>query len=121
MNKEELKELHGYDGKDIGVIAQEVLEVLPEVVKKEDDGYYSVAYGNMVGLLIESIKEQQKQIEVLTEENLVYRKHIMRLLQNSEGGNTEFTRDLMSLAGGSSSANNREPGGGTVQGAGFRR
>ena len=46
-----------------GVLAQEVLEVLPEVVSQEGDGYYSVAYGNMVGLLIESIKEQQKQIE----------------------------------------------------------
>ena len=50
-----------------GVIAQEVLDVLPEVVNKEGNGYYSVAYGNMVGLLIESIKEQQKQIEILTQ------------------------------------------------------
>ena len=50
-----------------GVIAQEVLSVLPEVVDKGRDGMYSVAYGNMVGLLIESIKEQQKQIEVLTQ------------------------------------------------------
>lgn len=53
-----------------GVIAQEVLEVLPEAVvggPTEDDpeGHYSVAYGNMVGLLIEAIKEQQQQIDEL--------------------------------------------------------
>ena len=45
----------------------------------------------------------------------------MKLLQASEGGNTEFTRDLMTLAGGDAGGTNREPGGGTVQGAGFRR
>jgi hypothetical protein len=47
----------------IGLIAQEVLEVVPEVVNQNEDGYYSVAYGNMAGLLIEAIKEQQIQIE----------------------------------------------------------
>ena len=34
----------------LGVIAQEVLEVLPEVVEKDDKGLYSVAYGNMAGV-----------------------------------------------------------------------
>jgi hypothetical protein len=47
------------------VIAQEVEEVLPEVVEDGLDGFKSVAYGNMVGLLIEAIKEQQKQIDAL--------------------------------------------------------
>ena len=50
----------------IGVIAQEVLEVLPEVVNQDDKGMYSVAYGNIVGVLIEAVKEQQKQINELT-------------------------------------------------------
>ena len=49
-----------------GVLAQEVLEVLPEVVHTDHNtGMYSVAYGNMAGLLIEAIKEQQTQIEEL--------------------------------------------------------
>jgi hypothetical protein len=48
----------------IGVIAQEVKEILPQVVQ-ENDGHYSVAYGNIVGVLIEAIKEQQAQIEEL--------------------------------------------------------
>ena len=64
----------------------------------------------------------RKQIDQLTEENLIYRKHLMKLLQKDDSGNAEFTRDLMSLAGGGGmQGNNREPGGGTVQGAGFRR
>lgn len=49
----------------IGVIAQEVEEIIPEVVMDGKDGFKSVAYGNMVGLLIEAIKEQQKQIDEL--------------------------------------------------------
>lgn len=82
--------------------------------------------GNPVRQEIVAVKREvdslRKQLEVLTEENLIYRKHIMKILQNDESGNTEFTRDLMTLAGGSSGGmNNREPGGGTVQGAGFRR
>ena len=49
----------------VGVIAQEVLEVLPEVVQQDDEGKYSVAYGNMVGLLIESIKELKAEVDEL--------------------------------------------------------
>jgi hypothetical protein len=48
-----------------GVIAQEVLEVLPEVVTEDALGTYSVAYGNLNALLIEAIKEQQNQIDEL--------------------------------------------------------
>ena len=48
-----------------GVIAQEVLKVLPEAVSEMDDGKLTVAYGNMVGLLIESIKELKTEIEEL--------------------------------------------------------
>jgi len=48
----------------IGIIAQEIKEILPQVVQ-ENEGHYSVAYGNIVGVLIEAIKEQQTQIEEL--------------------------------------------------------
>jgi len=48
-----------------GVVAQQVERVLPEVVMTNDDGIKTVAYGNMVGLLIEAIKEQQDEIERL--------------------------------------------------------
>jgi len=52
------------DTPSIGVIAQEVEKVLPELVE-ETDGVKSVSYGNIVGVLIEAIKEQQIRIEEL--------------------------------------------------------
>jgi len=57
----------GKKKKEIGVIAQEIEKVLPEVVSTDDEGMKSVAYGNIVGVLIEAVKEQQKQIETLTD------------------------------------------------------
>jgi hypothetical protein len=48
-----------------GVIAQEVEEFLPEVVHTDAEGMKAVAYGNIAGLLIEAIKEQQQTIENL--------------------------------------------------------
>lgn len=50
---------------DIGVIAQEVAEVLPELARTNDDGYMSVRYQGLTAVLIEAVKEQQKQIEEL--------------------------------------------------------
>ena len=49
----------------VGVIAQEVLPILPEVVQKDTNGNYSVAYGNIVGVLIEAIKELKAEIDIL--------------------------------------------------------
>ena len=48
----------------VGVIAQEIEQHLPEVVVDSDDSK-SVQYGPLVGVLIEAIKEQQKQIDEL--------------------------------------------------------
>ena len=55
----------GEEKRSTGVIAQEVAEVIPEVVHESEDGMLGVAYGNITGLLIEAIKEQQKQIDEL--------------------------------------------------------
>jgi hypothetical protein len=60
--------LSGEVRQSTGVIAQETEKVLPEVVHNNDTGYKSVAYGNIVGVLIEAIKEQQSQIDNLTKE-----------------------------------------------------
>ena len=52
--------------KKIGLIAQEVELIIPEVVRtSEDDGLKSIEYQNIVGLLVEAIKGQQKQINEL--------------------------------------------------------
>lgn len=51
----------------LGLIAQEVEKVIPELVET-NDGIKSVSYSNMIGVLIEAIKEQQNQIEELKTE-----------------------------------------------------
>ena len=53
--------------KQIGFIAQEIEKIIPEVVGENPDGYKGVQYQNVVGLLVEAIKEQQKQIDELKE------------------------------------------------------
>ena len=52
-----------YKGKDVGVIAQEIEEILPEVVTTRGTGYKAVKYEKIVPLLIESIKELQKKVQ----------------------------------------------------------
>lgn len=63
----------GNDRKELGVIAQEVEKVLPELVT-EKDGIRSVAYGNITAVLIEAIKEQQSQIDKLKNQVELLRK-----------------------------------------------
>lgn len=48
-----------------GLIAQDVLAVMPEAVVEQENGMLSVAYGNLAGLFVETIKEQQNQIDEL--------------------------------------------------------
>lgn len=69
---QKVKNLHGvvYEridngDKATGLIAQDVKLAMPEAVITGEDGIMSVAYGNLVGLLVEAIKEQQAQIDEL--------------------------------------------------------
>ncbi|MGA1978351.1 MAG: tail fiber domain-containing protein [Bacteroidales bacterium] len=55
--------------RQVGLSAQDVEKVLPEIVSKGNDGYLSVEYGKLAPILIEAIKEQQKQIESAKEDN----------------------------------------------------
>ena len=50
---------------DVGVIAQEIEKVLPQVVATREDGIKAVKYDRIVALLIESVKELKKEIEEL--------------------------------------------------------
>jgi hypothetical protein len=55
----------GEQRRSIGVIAQELLDIIPEVIHKDNRGIYSVEYGSIVGLLIQAIKELQQQVNEL--------------------------------------------------------
>jgi hypothetical protein len=55
----------GDQSRQAGLLAQEVEQVLPEIVNTDEKGYKSVDYGKMNALLLQAIKEQQKQIEAL--------------------------------------------------------
>ena len=52
-----------YKGNDVGVVAQEIEEILPQLVTTRDTGYKAVKYEKIVPLLIESIKELNKKVE----------------------------------------------------------
>jgi hypothetical protein len=88
--------------------------------------------GNPVRQEIVAVRREmdglRKHIETLSEENMVYRKHLLKLLQGSDENENpavaEFKRDLQSLsvvAVPSFASSSRPAGMGTVQGGGFRR
>ena len=51
--------------KSIGLIAQEAEKVIPEIVLQDENGYLGIKYNNLIGVLVEAIKEQQEQINTL--------------------------------------------------------
>src|SRR6056300_1076831 len=65
---EKVNKLNGYtyemdDKRYTGLVAQEVLKVLPEAVVGDEENGYGLAYGNMVGLLVEALKEVNEQLQ----------------------------------------------------------
>ena len=63
-----MPDIHVHNGRDVGIIAQEVEKVLPEVVEDRENGYKAVKYEKLTALLIQAVNEQQKQIADLTKE-----------------------------------------------------
>ena len=51
--------------KAIGLIAQETEKVLPEIVSQDENGFLGIKYNNLIGVLVEAIKDQQEQINIL--------------------------------------------------------
>ncbi len=54
----------------MGLIAQNVREIFPELVYEDNDGYLGVDYVSLIPVLIEAIKEQQAQIDILNKKIL---------------------------------------------------
>jgi phage baseplate assembly protein gpV len=63
--EEDLVSLHGHEGSDVGVIAQEIESILPNIVTTRDNGYKAVKYEKIVPLLIQCIKELKDEIDDL--------------------------------------------------------
>ena len=57
------------EGQQLGFIAQEVEKVLPALVHKDANGYYSVAYASAVPILVEAVKQQEQEIQALKAKN----------------------------------------------------
>lgn len=67
--KKEREEEHGYTGSDIGVLAQEVEQVLPSAVRDNCYGNKSVRYEKLIPLLVQSIKELKSELDDLKSSN----------------------------------------------------
>lgn len=58
-------EASGREGTDLGVIAQDVKEVLPQIVQEREDGYLAVDYPKLIPVLIEEVKRLSDEVEKL--------------------------------------------------------
>ena len=63
--KEGNDEIHSHKGNDVGVIAQEIEQIIPQIVINRDNGYKAVQYEKIIPLLIEAIKELSAKIDSL--------------------------------------------------------
>ena len=54
---------------DVGIIAQEVKEIVPSAVVEREDGYLAVKYDKLIPLLIEAVKALKAEIEIMKREN----------------------------------------------------
>ena len=59
------KEIHANEGADVGIIAQEVEAIFPELVDNRENGYKAVKYDKLVAVLIEAVKELNEKVNIL--------------------------------------------------------
>ena len=59
------KEIHANEGTDVGVIAQEIEAVFPDLVDNRENGYKAVKYDRLVAVLIEAVKELNEKVTIL--------------------------------------------------------
>ena len=70
LNEDEKRYIHGNEGHDVGVIAQEIEEILPELVEtRKASGYKAVKYDKLTALLIQAVKELHEKVKQLENKN----------------------------------------------------
>jgi len=57
--------IHENEGHDIGIIAQEVEKLFPEIVETRDNGYKAVKYDRLVAVLIQAVNELKTEVDEL--------------------------------------------------------
>ena len=65
--QDEFKDINFNSGKTYGFIAQEIAKVLPEITQVDTLGFYSICYEQVIPILVEALKEQNQEIELLKE------------------------------------------------------
>lgn len=68
-------------GRQLGFIAQEAIEVIPEVVNGSESTNYSMQYAPITAVLVEAMKEQQTQIEELKTENEILKQKLNEIIE----------------------------------------
>ena len=81
MKTDEFPEAHFDADTQVGLIAQDVEKIIPEVISEGPNGYKAIDYAKLVPLLIESIKAQQKQMETQQQQIFQLKKQMAELLK----------------------------------------
>lgn len=79
FKKEEFKEMNFSDNKQVGLIAQEVEKIYPELVQTNEEGYKSIDYAKLTPILVEAIKELKDENEQLKTSDMELKKLIQGL------------------------------------------
>ncbi len=79
FNKEDFKDKNFNDNKQVGLIAQEVEKIYPELVQTDEQGYKSIDYAKLTPILVEAIKELKTQNDILKEDNIQLKTSVQKL------------------------------------------
>lgn len=66
LSDEDRKTIHSHEGHDIGVVAQEVQAIFPDLVTQRDHGYLAVDYSKLTAVLIQAVKELADKVDELS-------------------------------------------------------
>lgn len=75
--------LAGVKGRSMGFVAQDVEGILPQMVKKQDNGYLSLDYTQLHALEVSALQSHEKRIEELERENKILKEELNKLKLNA--------------------------------------